>query len=164
MHNHIGRTQNISKAPIVHLLSSSKIPEGTISLGQGAPFYGPPESAISAVFQALKEKSYYGYTEDMGREGLRKAISDKLRRKNEINADFAHNIMVTSGGNYGFMIALLSISNLGDEIILTSPYYFNHKMAIEMVGCKPVIVYRDHDHQPVLQNIIDATTSKTRGP
>ena len=34
----------------------------------------------------------------------------------------------------GFMNAILAITTPGDEIILNTPYYFNHEMAITMAG------------------------------
>ena len=34
----------------------------------------------------------------------------------------------------GFINAMLAIADPGDEVILPVPYYFNHEMAVVMVG------------------------------
>jgi len=41
------------------------------------------------------------------------------------------------------MNAILAVTDPGDEIILQTPYYFNHDMAITMAGCLPVLVNTD---------------------
>ena len=48
--------------------------------------------------------------------------------------------MVTAGANMAFMHAVLAVTQPGDEVILPKPFYFNHEMAIEMAGCRPVPV------------------------
>jgi len=49
-----------------------------------------------------------------------------------------------------------------DEIILLSPYFFNHEMAVELAGCRPVIVSTDADCQLDLAAIESAITPRTR--
>ena len=61
-----------------------------------------------------------------------------------------------------FMNAILALTDPGDEIILQSPYYFNHEMAVTMVNCRPVLVGTDSDHQLRLDAIAAAITSRTR--
>jgi aspartate/methionine/tyrosine aminotransferase len=69
---------------------------------------------------------------------------------------------VTAGSNMGFMNAILAITSPGDEIILNTPYYFNHEMAIRIAGCHPVLVATDADYQLIPQSITAAITDKTR--
>jgi len=155
-----GRTHGIQKAPIQELLMEAKIPEDVISLGQGVPFFGPPEEAISAASDALNEG--YGYTEDIGTFGLRKAIAKKLLRQNHIHADPERNIMVTAGGNQAFINALMAITNIGDDVVILSPYYFNHFMAIKLVGCNPIVVETDENYLPQIEEIFEAVTPHTK--
>jgi aspartate/methionine/tyrosine aminotransferase len=56
----------------------------------------------------------------------------------------------------------LAITSVGDEIILNTPYYFNHEMAIMMAGCHPVLVKTDENYQPRPDAIEAAITEKTR--
>ena len=60
------------------------------------------------------------------------------------------------------MNALLAITDAGDEIILQTPYYFNHEMAITMANCRPVLVATDENYQLQPAAIRQAITEKTR--
>jgi aspartate/methionine/tyrosine aminotransferase len=61
-----------------------------------------------------------------------------------------------------FVNAVLAVADVGDEIILLSPFYFNHEMAVEMAGCRAVSVPTDQEYQPDLQAIEQAVTPRTR--
>ena len=71
-------------------------------------------------------------------------------------------IVVTAGSNMGFMNAILAITSPGDEIIIQTPYYFNHEMAIAMASCVSVPVATDENYQLRLDAIEQAITEKTR--
>ena len=71
-------------------------------------------------------------------------------------------IVVTAGANLAFANALLAITDLGDEVILQTPYYFNHEMAIVMAGCRPVPVATDDRYQLQPEAIRRAITPRTR--
>lgn len=62
----------------------------------------------------------------------------------------------------GFLNALFAITDPGDEIILLSPYYFNHEMAIRMLDCHCIAVPTDPVYQPDLAAIEAAITPRTR--
>ncbi|MFN7658370.1 MAG: aminotransferase class I/II-fold pyridoxal phosphate-dependent enzyme, partial [Dolichospermum sp.] len=64
--------------------------------------------------------------------------------------------------NMGFINAILAITSPGDEIILNTPYYFNHEMAIKMAGCHPILVPTDTDYGLIPPAIAAAITEKTR--
>ena len=62
-----------------------------------------------------------------------------------------------------FLNAILAICDVGDEVILLSPYYFNHEMAVTIAGCKPVVVPTDpRTYQPRVDAIRAAITPRTR--
>jgi aspartate/methionine/tyrosine aminotransferase len=43
-------------------------------------------------------------------------------------------VAITTGCNQAFFVAAVSIAAAGDVILLPSPWYFNHKMALDMLG------------------------------
>jgi aspartate/methionine/tyrosine aminotransferase len=135
---------------------------GTISLGQGVVYYTPPPAAIANLAQAFVDPDQHRYQSVQGILPLRQAIQAKLQADNAIMADNLDRIVVTAGSNMGFCNAVLAISQPGDEIILLSPYYFNHEMAIAMIGCHPVVVATDANYQPQLPALEAAITNKTR--
>jgi aspartate/methionine/tyrosine aminotransferase len=61
-----------------------------------------------------------------------------------------------------FMNALLAVADQGDEIILPTPYYFNHEMAITIANCKSVLVPVDEQHQLRPAALRAAITPRTR--
>jgi aspartate/methionine/tyrosine aminotransferase len=62
----------------------------------------------------------------------------------------------------GFLNAILAITQVGDEIILNTPYYFNHEMAITLANCHPVLVKTDGNYQLDLEAIAQGITAKTK--
>ena len=69
---------------------------------------------------------------------------------------------MTAGANQAFLNAVLAICDPGDEVILLSPYYFNHEMAITLASAVPVTVPVDGRLQPDLPAIAAAITERTR--
>ncbi|HEX9204695.1 MAG TPA: pyridoxal phosphate-dependent aminotransferase, partial [Candidatus Deferrimicrobiaceae bacterium] len=135
---------------------------GTISLGQGVVHYGPPPEALAAIPGFLRTVPHHKYIPDAGLPELRKAFEGKLRAENGIEAPFARRILVTAGANQAFLNAVLAICDPGDEVILLSPCYFNHEMAVALASAVPVIVPTDVRHQPDLPAIEASITERTR--
>jgi len=134
---------------------------GTISLGQGVAYYGPPPEAIEAIGKFTADPENHKYKLVQGIPELLAAIERKLESENNIRLD-GSKIVVTAGANMGFMNAVLAITDPGDEIILQLPYYFNHEMAIVIADCKAVCVPTDNDYQLQPEAIAAAITNRTR--
>ncbi|MBD2022451.1 pyridoxal phosphate-dependent aminotransferase [Leptolyngbya sp. FACHB-36] len=134
---------------------------GTISLGQGVVSYGPPAAAIAQISDFLAKPDNHKYQFIQGIVPLREAIAEKLKADNGIEMQ-QRQVVVTAGSNMGFLNAVLAITSPGDEVILQTPYYFNHEMAITMVGCHPVLVATDEQYQLRPDAIRSAITDRTR--
>lgn len=156
----LSRTYNIQKAPIQQLLSEVKIPKDVISLGQGIPFFGPPKEAVDAACSILH--THYSYTSDAGSFELLEAISRKLKRENRLSVDPNRNIIVTSGANQAFINAILAITKPGDDIILFSPVYFNHVMAVKLASCNPIMIPVGDNYLPSIDLLQTNITDKTK--
>jgi aspartate/methionine/tyrosine aminotransferase len=135
---------------------------GTISLGQGVVSYNPPTEAIDFLPKFLAEPTNNLYKAVEGIPPLRTALTAKLQSFNNIEINEENCIVVTAGSNMAFVNAILAITTVGDEIILNTPYYFNHEMAITMAGCHPVLVRCDENYQLRPEAIAQAITPKTR--
>jgi aspartate/methionine/tyrosine aminotransferase len=135
---------------------------GTISLGQGVVNYPPPPEAIASLQTFLSSSRNHLYQAVTGIEPLIEAIAKKLATDNQIEITAANEIVVTAGSNMGFLSTILAITQAGDEIILNTPYYFNHEMAITMASCHPVLVNTDEQYQLDLQAIAQGITPKTK--
>ena len=135
---------------------------GAISLGQGVVSYGPPRAAIEQIQQFLADAENHKYKAVTGLPALVHGIEAKLTRENGIRISEENRVIVTAGGNMAFMNAVLAITDPGEEIILQTPYYFNHEMAITMASCRPVLVPTDDQYQLQPDAIRAAITSRTR--
>jgi aspartate/methionine/tyrosine aminotransferase len=135
---------------------------GTISLGQGVVSYGPPPEAIAQIQRFLDTPDNHKYKPVIGLPELLDVFARKLKTENGIGLDSESRLVITAGGNMGFINALLAITDPGDEIILQTPYYFNHEMAVTMASCRPVLVATDPNYQLRPQAIRDAVTARTR--
>jgi aspartate/methionine/tyrosine aminotransferase len=135
---------------------------GTISLGQGVVYYGPPPEAMALLPKFLADPTNHQYKPIQGIAPLLAAIAEKLQSFNGIEIDEQNCIVVAAGSNMAFMNAILAITSTGDEIILQTPYYFNHEMAVRIAGCRPVLVATDENYQLRPQAIAQAITEKTR--
>ena len=61
-----------------------------------------------------------------------------------------------------FLNVVFAITDPGDEIILQTPFYFNHEMAIEIASCRAVLVPTDENYQLQPDLIRAAITDRTR--
>lgn len=135
---------------------------GTLSLGQGVVSYGPPPEVYGALERGMGNPENHKYRPVTGLPELVDAFRRKLAIENNVRSQDHSSILVTAGSNLGFMNAILAIADPGDEIILQTPYYFNHEMAVTMASCRPVLVPTNAQHQLQLDLIEAAITPRTR--
>jgi aspartate/methionine/tyrosine aminotransferase len=151
------------QAPVIPIVGrwTAQTP-GTISLGQGIVSYQPPPETAVAVreFGGALADHRYGPVE--GLATLVAAIERKLADENGIPVRPGSRVVVTAGGNQAFMNAVLAITDPGDEIILPTPYYFNHEMAVVIAGAVAVGVPTSTDYQLDIHRLADAITDRTR--
>jgi aspartate/methionine/tyrosine aminotransferase len=160
---HASARMEAVQSPVIPIIGELiRSTPGTISLGQGIVSYGPPPEALAAAsaFGRTIEDHRYGAVE--GTPQLVAAIAEKLRHENQIDTSRDRRIVVTAGGNMAFMNAVLAITDPGDEVLLLTPFYFNHDMAIVMAGCRTVAVPTDSNYQIRLDAIQEALTPRTR--
>src|SRR5688572_27753816 len=135
---------------------------GTISLGQGVVHYGPPPQAIARIQDFLAGPQNHKYHPVDGIAPLRETLAAKLVVENQIALADQNCLIVTAGGNMAFFNALAAIADPGDEVILPTPYYFNHEMAVTMLSCRPVLAPTRDDYQLDLAAIGEFITPRTR--
>lgn len=108
-----------------------------IALGQGLPGFDPPARAIEVLRRALDERASHVYSTDAGLIELRRALAASLAPLGAA-VDPDNEVIITAGGNQAFHLALSTLVDPGDEVILSSPYFLNHEMSVRSVGAIPV--------------------------
>jgi aspartate/methionine/tyrosine aminotransferase len=153
---------SLVQAPIIPLVGELiRNNPGTISLGQGMVSWGPPPAAVEAAREAAADPASHRYGPVEGQPALVEALMVKLEAENALDLDVSQ-VLVTAGSNMAFLSVVHATTEPGDEVILPSPFYFNHEMAVRIAGCVPVIVPTDARYQPEPDAIIAAITKRTR--
>ena len=116
---------------IVKMQKMMRGKEGVLSLAQGIVHWSPPEQVMEAARSAIEESDTHSYCADDGLIALRDALQDKIKTENGLTNSA---VMVTSGSNQAYTNVVLSLLDENDVAVVFRPYYFNHLMALQMVG------------------------------
>ena len=86
---------------------------------------------------ALNDDNAHLYGPVLGMPALRQALADQIATHYGGEVADAQ-VAITSGCNEAFAAAITALTGEGDEVILPTPWYFNHKMWLDMTGVKAV--------------------------
>jgi aminotransferase len=110
-----------------------------INLSQGMPDFIPSPKLVEAAVEAIRHGSnQYSFT--WGQPALREAIAQKVREYNRIDANSDENVTVTCGSTEAVSAAIFGLTNSGDGIVVTDPFYENYVPDAILAGCKLLYV------------------------
>jgi len=134
-----------------------------VHLELGEPDFPMPDHITEAAIQALRS-GFTKYTPNAGIEELREAISEKLKRENEIEAEPNGEILVTAGSMEALSMSILSTVNEGDEVVIPDPGYVSYVAQVLFAGGIPVSVplLETDDFRLTVENLEKVVTTKTR--
>ncbi len=133
-----------------------------LNVSQAAPLDPPPDALRAYMAEvALHDDAAHLYGPVLGLPDLRAEIAAQWRAAYGGTVDAAQ-VAITSGCNQAFAAALACIAGEGDEVILPTPWYFNHKMWLDMQGVAAVPLPTGADMVPVAQDAAGLITTKTR--
>lgn len=104
-----------------------------LSLSIGEPDFQTPYHIRQAGIEAIEQGKTF-YTPSKGLLSLRKEIADFYQRKYGLSYDPASEIIVTIGASEAIEVALMTLLNPGDEVILVSPSYLSYEPLVIMCG------------------------------
>lgn len=160
------RASNIKVSPVRKLIpyqeEAIKRGKKVYHLNIGQPdLPTPPEFTEFIVNSGEKTLSY---AHSKGNLGLRLAMS-KFYKEN-FDLDFnEEEILITAGGSEALLFVLTTIFDVGDEILLSEPYYANYNSFFEMLQIKVNAFSaksEDGFHLPPKEEIIAKITPKTK--
>jgi len=133
-----------------------------INVSQAAPVDPPPlalRQELARIVVEDDESHLYGPV--LGLPTLREKVAAvwSTAYGGEISAD---NVAVTSGCNQAFTAAISTLCAEGDEVILPVPYYFNHRMWLDMAGVTTVPLGARSGLVPDAQDASALITERTR--
>ena len=107
-----------------------------LNLSQAAPVDPPPESLRRAIADAaLDRPDAHLYGPVLGDPELRAEIAARWSDA-YAGAVAPADVAVTSGCNQAFCAALATLADPGEAVILPTPWYFNHRMWLDMAGVR----------------------------
>jgi aspartate/methionine/tyrosine aminotransferase len=108
-----------------------------LNLSQAAPVDPPPESLREAMAEMVREPDTHLYGPVLGLPALRAEIAWRWSAAygGEIRPD---EVAITAGCNQAFCAAIATLAAPGDAVMLPVPWYFNHKMWLDMAGIATV--------------------------
>jgi aminotransferase len=110
-----------------------------INLSQGMPDFIPSPKLVEAAVEAIRRGSNQ-YSVTWGHRGLREAISAKAREYNGIDSDPEKNVTITCGSTEAVASAVFGLTNPGDRIVVTDPFYENYVPDAILAGCEVLYV------------------------
>lgn len=133
-----------------------------LNVAQAAPADPPPDAMRQHMARlVLEDDEAHKYNGNWGLRPLRDALADTTSRiyGGTISSD---QVGITSGCNQAFVAAIASLASPGDEVILPLPWYFNHRMWLDMAGVTTVPLATGDDMLPNVDEAAAKITSKTR--
>ncbi len=109
-----------------------------IGLGAGEPDFDTPDNVKDAAIKAIKEGDTK-YTAVDGTPELKKAISEKFKRENNLSYS-TDQITVGAGGKHVIYNLMMATLNKGDEVIIPAPYWVSYPDIVMLAGANPVVV------------------------
>ncbi len=123
-----------------------------IDLAQAVPGSPPPQALLERLAATAGTAEATTYGPIVGDPGLRAALAG------DINAVYGAAVMpsdlaITSGCNQAFFVTMLALARAGDSVILPTPWYFNHKMTLDMLGivATPLTCSAEHRFVPSVE-------------
>lgn len=129
-----------------------------INLSIGQPDFDVPEPIKEACIDAIRSgKNAYALTQGMP------VLREKLQAR--IDAEYHHpdrRVFVASGTSGGLALAMWSLVNPGDEVIIFDPYFVMYTSLTQLAGGVPVLIDTYPDFRIDLAKVKAAITPRTK--
>jgi aminotransferase len=135
-----------------------------ISLGVGEPDFVTPWRVSDAGIYAIKD-GFTHYTPNRGLIKLRELISMQIKKDLGVEYDPEDEIIITMGVSQGLDLALRTIINPGDEIIIIEPCYVSYAANVKLINGIPVLVQTrsSNKFKIDIEDVKKSITPKTKG-
>lgn len=131
------RRTSVFTESLIREMTRVALRHGAVNLSQGFPDFNPP-AAILAAAKAEMDADHHQYAITWGAPPLRAALAAKLARCTGLPCDPESNLIVTCGATEAMMVAVMTVTDVGDRIGLFSPFYENYSADAILSGVTPV--------------------------
>lgn len=134
-----------------------------IGLQVGDPDFSTPQAVMDVALKAMQDGLTH-YAPSRGFPDLRLAAATKLNRDNGVSYDAQTEILITHGGVHAYYLAMQSILNPGDDVLIPDPSWATHSNMATMLRGNVIRVPApvENGFIPYFESWQKALTSKTR--
>ena len=134
-------------AEAVSWISGRSFPDDKplVDLSQAAPGYPPAPALTDHLREIVGSPQTSRYADIEGIAPLRAGLARDINRRYGGGVK-SEQILITAGCNQAFCLVANALAKAGDEIVMTSPYYFNYRMWLDMNGIKTVMLPHAKDN------------------
>ncbi|MEW6401108.1 MAG: aminotransferase class I/II-fold pyridoxal phosphate-dependent enzyme, partial [Chloroflexota bacterium] len=126
--------QSATVAMADHINALKSAGRKIIGLQVGDPDFGTHPAIIEVALKAMQDGLTH-YAPSRGSLEMRRAAATKLQRDNHVSYDPESELLVTHGGIHAYYLAMQSILNPGDDVLVPDPTWATHaNMAIMLRG------------------------------
>ena len=108
-----------------------------IDLCQAVPDYPPPAELTDYLAELTRDPLTSRYSPDEGLPEVREAVCTAYRGLYGACLN-PRQLCLTIGASQAFWLAMVTLCRAGDEVVVQLPAYFDHPMALEMLGIRCV--------------------------
>ena len=134
-----------------------------LDLAQAVPSYPPADALREHIARRVSEFETAQYTPIAGISALRRRLAEHMC-VGYGGVIGPNNVLISAGCNQAYCLVILALARTGDQVIIPSPYYFNHMMWLQMQGIEAVhLPFRtDRNGVPDPEEAADLLTEKTK--
>ena len=162
---HISKIQQPPITEVKSWLAGRKFPaeKPLIDLCQAVPSYPPAAELVDFLKKSLDDPATFKYSPDEGLPEVREELCNWYQRTYQ-GAPGPQQLCLTIGASQAFWLAITSLCQPGDEVIVQLPAYFDHLMGLQALGIKPIYAPFDpvNGGQPNLETIAALIGPKTK--
>ncbi|MBQ5343382.1 MAG: aminotransferase class I/II-fold pyridoxal phosphate-dependent enzyme [Oscillospiraceae bacterium] len=134
-----------------------------LSLGVGEPDFVTPWEVRRAGIESLDQGKTF-YSANAGLKELRRQITLYLNRAFGLRYDPDTETVVTVGGSEAIDMAMRTLLNPGDEVLLPTPCFVCYEPIAKMCGAKvtPIVLKEENEFKLTAEEVREAITDRTK--
>jgi aspartate aminotransferase/aminotransferase len=152
------RTRSFDSSGIRKVFDLAAAMTDPINLSIGQPDFDVPEEIQQAAVDAI-HSARNGYALTQGMPVLRERLQARIQQ------EYGHadrQVFVTSGTSGGLVLAMLTLIDPGDEVIVFDPYFVMYEPLVSLVGGRTVLIDTAPDFCIDLNRVRDAIGPRTK--
>ena len=137
--------------------------EDVISLSVGEPDFLTPWHVRDVAIESL-QKGRTGYSPNRGFTALCREICNYYSRRFSLNYDYKTDVVVTVGGSEAIDLAVRTLVNPGDEVLVPQPSFVCYDPIARLAGAKviPIVTRREDEFRLTAETLRSCITDRTK--